>query len=224
MNVENSVAIVTGSSSGVGAATARMLAAKGGRVVINYSMSVDAARVVAAECEALGGETLLCQANVANDNDCRRMVAEALNKWGRLDTLVNNAGTTKFVQHADMEGLDAADFQNIYGVNVVGPFQMARAASAALKASGDASVVNVSSIAGVKGVGSSISSVCLGRNSTLSRPWWRRAPGPPRSPEPSSRSLLSGPPRHLSHHRWPWRRPDTVCAPLPVSHSPLAAS
>ncbi|MDG1233316.1 MAG: SDR family NAD(P)-dependent oxidoreductase, partial [Pseudomonadales bacterium] len=156
MNVENSVSIVTGSSSGVGAATARMLAEKGGRVVINYSKSVDAARVVAAECESLGGDTLLCQADVANDDDCRRMVAEALKKWDRLDALVNNAGTTKFVQHADMDGLDGADFQSIYGVNVIGPFQMVRAASNALKASGDASVVNVASIAGVKGVGSSI--------------------------------------------------------------------
>ena len=156
MNVENSVSIVTGSSSGVGAATARMLAEKGGRVVINYSKSVDAARVVAAECESLGGDTLLCQADVANDDDCRRMVAETLKKWDRLDALVNNAGTTKFVQHADMDGLDGADFQNIYGVNVIGPFQMVRAASNALKASCDASVVNVASIAGVKGVGSSI--------------------------------------------------------------------
>ena len=115
MNVENSVSIVTGSSSGVGAATARMLAEKGGRVVINYSKSVDAARVVADECESLGGDTLLCQADVANDDDCRRMVAEALKKWDRLDALVNNAGTTKFVQHADMDGLDGADFQSIYG-------------------------------------------------------------------------------------------------------------
>ena len=156
MNVENSVSIVTGSSSGVGAATARMLAEKGGRVVINYSKSVDAARIVADECESLGGDTLLCQADVANDDDCRRMVAEALKKWDRLDALVNNAGTTKFVQHADMDGLDGADFQSIYGVNVIGPFQMVRAASNALKASGDAAVVNVASIAGVKGVGSSI--------------------------------------------------------------------
>ena len=156
MNVENSVSIVTGSSSGVGAATARMLAEKGGRVVINYSKSVDAARVVAAECESLGGDTLLCQADVSDDDDCRRMVAEAIKKWGRLDALVNNAGTTKFVQHTDMDGLDGSDFQSIYGVNVIGPFQMVRAARNALKASGDASVVNVASIAGVKGVGSSI--------------------------------------------------------------------
>jgi 3-oxoacyl-[acyl-carrier protein] reductase len=156
MNLEKSVSIVTGSSSGVGAATARILAEKGGRVVINYSKSVDAAQVVASECESLGGEILICQADVANDNDCRRMVAETLKKWGRLDSLINNAGTTKFVQHADMEGLDSEDFQNIYGVNVIGAFQMVRAASNSLKASGDASVVNVASIAGVKGAGSSI--------------------------------------------------------------------
>ena len=156
MNVKDSVSIVTGSSSGVGAATVKMLAEKGGRVVINYSKSIEAAQAVAEECALLGGDTLVCQANVANDEDCRRMVSETLDKWGRLDALVNNAGTTKFVQHTDMDGLDALDFQNIYGVNVIGPFQMARAASDALKASGDASIVNVASIAGVKGVGSSI--------------------------------------------------------------------
>jgi 3-oxoacyl-[acyl-carrier protein] reductase len=125
-------------------------------VVINYSKNVDAARVVAEECESLGGEILICQANVANDYDCRRMVSETLKKWGRLDALINNAGTTKFIQHADLDGLDSEDFQNIYGVNVIGAFQMVRAASNSLKASGDASIVNVASIAGVKGVGSSI--------------------------------------------------------------------
>jgi len=76
------VSIVTVSSSGVGAATARMLAEKGCRVVINYSKSVDAARVVAGEFESLGGEILICQADVANDDDCRRMVAETLKKSG----------------------------------------------------------------------------------------------------------------------------------------------
>ena len=156
MNIPQSVSIVTGSSSGVGAATARMLAEKGGNVVINYSRSADAANKVAAECEALGGEVLVCQADVSEDRDCRRLVEETMKKWGRIDSLVNNAGTTKFVQHGDLDGLDASDFQWIYGVNVVGPFQMVRAARDALKASGDASVVNVASIAGVKGVGSSI--------------------------------------------------------------------
>ncbi len=156
MNIPGSVSIITGSSSGVGAATARMLAQKGGNVVINYSRSADAANQVADECKALGAEVLVCQADVSVDRDCRRMVQETTDKWGRIDALVNNAGTTKFVQHGDMDGLDASDFQWIYGVNVVGPFQMVRAARDAMKASGDASVVNVASIAGVKGVGSSI--------------------------------------------------------------------
>ena len=156
MNVQDTVSIVTGSSSGVGAATAKMLVAKGGKVVINFSRSIDAAKKVAQECESLGGEVLLCQADVSTDDDCLRMVDETLAKWERLDVLVNNAGTTKFVQHPDLDGLSSEDFQHIYGVNVIGPFQMVRAAHDALKASGNGSIVNVASIAGVKGVGSSI--------------------------------------------------------------------
>ncbi|SVE26359.1 uncharacterized protein METZ01_LOCUS479213, partial [marine metagenome] len=123
-----------------------MLVAKGGKVVINFSRSIDAAKKVAQECESLGGEVLLCQADVSKDDDCLRMVDEALEKWGRLDVLVNNAGTTKFVQHPDLDGLSSEDFQHIYGVNVIGPFQMVRAAHDALKASGDGSIVNVASI------------------------------------------------------------------------------
>ena len=156
MNVQDTVSIVTGSSSGVGAAMAKMLVVKGGKVVINFSRSIDAAKKVVEECESLGGEVLLCQADVSKDDDCLRMVDETLEKWGRLDVLVNNAGTTKFVQHPDLDGLSSEDFQHIYGVNVIGPFQMVRAAHDALKASGNGSIVNVASIAGVKGVGSSI--------------------------------------------------------------------
>ena len=156
MNLEGSVAIVTGSSSGVGAATARMLASKGCHVVINYSRSSDAAIAVGKECDALGASTLVIQADVSNDDDCKRLVAAAGDKWGRIDALVNNAGTTKFVEHRNLDGLDKDDFFNIYGVNVVGPYQMSRAAESLLRASGDASIVNVASIAGVYGVGSSI--------------------------------------------------------------------
>ncbi|XOV87504.1 MAG: SDR family NAD(P)-dependent oxidoreductase [Pseudomonadota bacterium] len=156
MKLENAVVIVTGSSSGVGAATARLLAARGARVTINYSSSKAAAESVAQECQALGGDTLVCQANVADDESCRQLVDATLARWGRIDGLVNNAGTTRFVNHANLAGLDKDDFFAIYGVNVVGPYQMCRAAEAALRASGDGAVVNVSSIAGVRGVGSSI--------------------------------------------------------------------
>ena len=156
MNLENAVALVTGSSSGVGAATVKLLAAKGCRVVVNYSSSVQAAQDVAAECEKSGAEVLLCQADVSKDEDCRRLVDETMRKWGRLDALVNNAGTTKFVNHRDLSGLDKQDFLEIYAVNVVGPYQMTRAAEAPLRESGDAAIVNIASIAGIKGVGSSI--------------------------------------------------------------------
>ena len=156
MDMKGTVSIVTGSSSGVGAATVRLLAARGSHVVVNYSKSAPAAELVAEECRVLGADVLVCQADVSNDADCRELVNEALSRWGRLDVLVNNAGTTKFVAHGDFDGLDSDDFKDIYGVNVIGPFQMVRAARQALTASGNAAVVNVASVAGVKGIGSSI--------------------------------------------------------------------
>jgi len=156
MDLEGGVAIVTGSSSGVGAATARQLAEKGCHVVINYARNEAGARDTQKACEAFGVETLVLQADVADDADCRRMVAEADAKWGRLDALVNNAGTTKFCNHADLDGLSAEDFQHIYGVNTVGAYQMVRAAAPVMRRGGRGSIVNVASIAGVMGVGSSI--------------------------------------------------------------------
>ena len=156
MDLQGAATIVTGSSSGVGAATAIMLAEKGCGVVINYSRSDAAAEKVAEKCRDVGGDVVVCQANVSEDDDCRRLVDAATERFGRLDAVVNNAGTTKFVNHRDLAGLDKDDFFNIYGVNVVGPYQMSRAAESALRASGDSAIVNVSSIAGVRGVGSSM--------------------------------------------------------------------
>ena len=150
------VALVTGSSSGVGAACVEQLAKAGWDVVVNYSRSAEAAEAVAERCRAAGAEVLLQQADVAEDSACRALVAAVEARFGRLDALVNNAGTTKFVAHSDLEGLTAEDFHHIYGVNTIGAFQMTRAAAALLRASGDGAVVNVASIAGVKGIGSSI--------------------------------------------------------------------
>ncbi len=148
--------IVTGSSSGIGAATVRQLADRGCHVVINFSRSEAPAEAVAEECRAKGVEALVVKANVGDDADCRRLVKAAEDKWGRLDGVVNNAGTTKFVAHNDLDGLSAEEFLDIYRINVVGAYQMVRAAAPLLKASGDGAVVNVSSIAGVMGTGSSI--------------------------------------------------------------------
>jgi NAD(P)-dependent dehydrogenase (short-subunit alcohol dehydrogenase family) len=154
-------AIVTGSASGLGAATAEILARGGARLVINYSSSQNEAEATAEACRKAGAaEVLVAQGDVSRDEDCRRIVAAA-SGWARLDVLVNNAGTTKHVAHADLDGLSAEDFQRLYGVNTIGPFQMVRAARSLLEAGAKTSgrpsaVVNVSSVAGISGVGSSI--------------------------------------------------------------------
>jgi len=154
-------AIVTGSASGLGAATAEILARSGARLVINYSSSQKEAEATAELCRKAGApEVLVAQGDVSKDEDCRKIVAAA-SGWGHLDILVNNAGTTKHVAHADLDGLSAEDFQRLYGVNTIGPFQMVRAARSLLEAGAKASgrpsaVVNVSSVAGISGVGSSI--------------------------------------------------------------------
>ena len=156
MDIRGGVTIITGSATGVGSAAAKLLASKGCNVVINYTKSESEAKQTQADCAALGVDTLLCQADVAKDEDCKRMVRQAMDRWGRIDGLINNAGTTQFVNHANLDGLSADDFQRIYAVNVVGPFQMTRAVAPHMKTAGRGAVVNVSSIAGVMGVGSSI--------------------------------------------------------------------
>ncbi len=161
MSKDGLCAIVTGSASGLGAASAAILARAGTRIVVNYSSSKDEAETTAELCRKEGApEVLVVQGDVSRDEDCRRIVAAA-EGWGRLDVLINNAGTTKHVAHGDLGGLSADDFQRLFGVNTIGPFQMVRAArgllEAGAKASGrPAAVVNVSSVAGISGVGSSI--------------------------------------------------------------------
>lgn len=156
--------IVTGSASGLGAATALILAKAGARLVINYASSASDAEATAQACRDAGAaEVVVVQGDVAQDEDCRKIVAAATH-WGRLDALINNAGTTKHVAHDNLDGLSAEDFQRLYGVNTIGPFQMVRAARALLEAGATASgkpaaVVNVSSVAGLTGIGSSLAYV-----------------------------------------------------------------
>ena len=160
MSKDGLCAIVTGSASGLGAATAAILAKGGARIVVNYSSSQKEAEQTADLCRSAGGEVVVVQGDVSRDEDCKKIVAAAA-PWGRLDALINNAGTTKHMAHDNLDGLSAEDFQRLFGVNTIGPFQMVRAARSLLeagaKASGRASaVVNVSSVAGISGIGSSI--------------------------------------------------------------------
>jgi 3-oxoacyl-[acyl-carrier protein] reductase len=152
--------VITGSASGLGAASAARLAKDGARIVINYASSQKDAEQTADLCRTEGAEVVVVQGDVSLDEDCRKIVAAAA-PWGRLDALINNAGTTKHMAHANLDGLSAEDFQRLFAVNSIGPYQMVRAARALLEAGANASgqasaVVNVSSVAGISGVGSSV--------------------------------------------------------------------
>src|SRR5437763_16638195 len=160
MSGDGLCAIVTGSASGLGAATAAILAKSGARIVVNYSSSKKEAEQTADTCRAAGADVVVVQGDVSRDDDCKKIVAAAA-PWGRLDALVNNAGTTKHVAHDNLDGLSAEDFQRLFVVNTIGPFQMVRAARGLLEAGAKASarasaVVNVSSVAGIGGLGSSV--------------------------------------------------------------------
>lgn len=155
---EGFVVVVTGASTGLGRAIALETARRGAEaVVVNYARSEDEATQTKEAVEALGARGILVQGDVGADADCRRIAAAAAS-FGRIDALFNNAGVTKFANdHADLDAVDADDFLRLYRVNVVGAFQMVRAARALLEAApAPGAVVNTSSIAGVTGIGSSV--------------------------------------------------------------------
>jgi NAD(P)-dependent dehydrogenase (short-subunit alcohol dehydrogenase family) len=152
------VVVVTGGSSGLGRAVAIGAAERGAAwVIVNFSKSRSDAEAVAERVRTFGARCVLVQADVAEDDGCRAIVAAAA-QAGRIDALFNNAGVTKFAQnHADLDAVDAEDFLRLYRVNVVGAFQMVRAARSLLEApAAGGAVVMTSSIAGVTGIGSSV--------------------------------------------------------------------
>ncbi|HET9732675.1 MAG TPA: SDR family oxidoreductase [Acidimicrobiales bacterium] len=150
--LEGKSAIVTGSSSGIGEAVARLLAAEGAGVVVNSASSVDAGRAVA---ESLP-DAVYVQGDISDEGSCQRLVDAAVQRWGRLDILVNNAGTTKVIPHHDLDAATDEVWRRIFEVNVLGTWHMTRAAVDALRRSGAGSVVNITSVAGVRPTGSSI--------------------------------------------------------------------
>jgi ketoreductase RED2 len=149
---EQRVAVVTGSSSGIGAAVARRLAATGCRVVVNSARSAEAGRALAAALP----EAMYIQADISAEDQARTLIDTAVHAYGRLDVLVNNAGTTRRIAHHDLVAATPDIWREILGVNVIGTWQTTVAAVPHLRASESGCVVNVSSLAGTRLSGSSI--------------------------------------------------------------------
>lgn len=158
MNIKGKVAIVSGSSSGtgVGGEIAKLLGSRGCNVVVNYANNQAGAEEAVAACKAGGADAFAFKADVANDADCRNLVAAAIARWGHIDFLVNNAATTRAIPDKDLEAMSADEFHRVYSTNLVGCFHMTRAAAPHLRATGNGAVVNISSVAGLTGGGSSI--------------------------------------------------------------------
>jgi len=149
--LDGDVAIVTGSSSGIGAAIARRFAAEGASVVVNSSRSVEAGSALAASLP----DAIYVQADIADEADGSRLVAAALERWGRLDVLVNNAGTTELIPHHDLDAAGLEVWERIFRVNVFGTWLLSRSAVPALREA-RGSMINVTSVAGLRPTGSSI--------------------------------------------------------------------
>lgn len=159
MKLDEKVILVTGAGTGVGAATARLLAAKGCRVTVNYRASQSEAESVVESIEEAGGEAFSCQADVAEDDEARALVKATRDRFGRIDALVNNAGTTAFIPFDDLDAVTDDVWRRLFQVNVVGAFHCARAAASVMRETcgeDGAEIVNVGSIAGLKATGSCI--------------------------------------------------------------------
>ena len=156
MSIEGRAAIITGGGTGVGRATALGLAELGVNVAVNYSRSAEDAMSTADDCEAAGVQAVAIQADVASNASVVAMVDQAAAALGRIDYLVNSAGTTVFVPHAELDALTDESWQRILGVNLMGAFYATRACVPHMRTAGAGAVVSVSSAAGLSGSGSSI--------------------------------------------------------------------
>ena len=150
MDQDKPAALVTGAATGIGRSAAVALAKHGYNVVVNYSRSEDAANFTAREAEAAGAKTLLCRADVSDDSSVRAMLAAAEKEFGRLDVLINNAGTTVDIEPKNLEEMTIEAWNRVFSVNVLGLFLVTRAAAPLLKKSPNGCIVNTCSIAGLR--------------------------------------------------------------------------
>jgi 3-oxoacyl-[acyl-carrier protein] reductase len=156
MNLENKVAVITGSSSGVGAQTAIKLATYGVKIVINYVHSEQGALKTYHEILRHNGQATICQADISDENQCINLINTAIETFGKLDIVINNAGTTNFVEHKDLDSLTDDIWQKTLATNLLGPFYVSKAAAPYLAKQGGGEIVMTSSIAGLTTHGSSI--------------------------------------------------------------------
>ncbi len=156
MSDKGKVALVTGSATGIGRAAALRFARQGISVAVNFTRSEKEANETLAEVKKLGVPAILCRCDVADDSSVRAMVERCRRELGGLDILVNNAATTRFIDHTNLEALTEEIWDEILGVNLKGAFFCSRAAIPLMRERGGGAIVNVSSAAGVVGHGSSI--------------------------------------------------------------------
>lgn len=156
MSLSGKVALVTGGGTGVGRATALLLAEEGAEVAINYSRSEKEAGETAKAVEALGRKAIMIRASVADDVAVRAMVARTVEELRGLDILVNNAGITRWIDFKDLEALTDERWNELLDVNLKGTFYCSRAAVPAMLARGGGSIVNISTTSGITGAGSSM--------------------------------------------------------------------
>ena len=156
MNFKGKVAVITGSAAGIGAEAAKKISALGGKVTINYSKSKEAAEEVAHECSQLGGSPLIIKSDIATDEGCKHLIDSAFSELGAINILINNAGRTKFADHSNLDALQRDDFENILALNLNSNYELIKHARPHLAKNKKSSIVNISSIAGLCGLGSSV--------------------------------------------------------------------
>lgn len=174
MQLKGKVSVVTGAGRGVGRETAIELARAGSRVAINYRRNWSGANQVIEVIKQNGGDAIAFQADVRDDQQCRKLMNQAAEHFGSLDILVNNAGTTRFIDHADLDAVGMDDWDNLFATNVRAVFQCCRAAKPFLDRSRNGEIVNITSTAGIVATGSSIpycasKAACINLTVTLAR-------------------------------------------------------